>query len=114
MSNLVKCKTCQKDVSINAPSCIHCGEPILVHQKQVTAIGVANFSAYTFFIYFVAFISFGFCFRLFGLFLGDVLGMPWMWALPIALVVSAIFGIWLFIFLLSMLAIGGDEEDNKS
>ena len=29
MSNLVKCPTCQKDVSINAPTCMHCGEQLL-------------------------------------------------------------------------------------
>ena len=114
MSNLVKCKTCQKDVSINAPSCIHCGEPLLVHEKQVTAIGVANFSAYTVVIYIVSFVSFFVCFRLVGLFLGEVLGMPWQGALTIAMVTSVIFAIWLFTFLVSMLAIGGDEEDNKS
>ena len=109
MSNLVKCKTCQKDVSINAPTCIHCGEPLLVHEKQVTPVGVANLSVYTigivFFSLLVFFISPKLLVPIF-----DYLGMSSLNSISLSFITGAVFSIWLATFLLGKLAMGWKKK----
>jgi ribosomal protein L7/L12/uncharacterized C2H2 Zn-finger protein len=39
MGNLIKCPMCEKDISPNAISCPHCGEPMKVQEKEVQEMG---------------------------------------------------------------------------
>ena len=111
MSNLVKCKTCQKDVSINAPTCIHCGEPLLVH--EVTPVGCANSSVYMLGIIFIAGLFFFISPKLLSPIFKDFLGMSALNALSLSFITGAVFSVWLATFLLGKLAMGS-KKNSKS
>ncbi|MBW9145753.1 ribosomal protein L7/L12 [Clostridium sp. CM027] len=38
MGNLIKCPMCDKDISPNAVSCPHCGEPMKIQEQKIEAI----------------------------------------------------------------------------
>ena len=105
MSNLVKCKTCEKDVSRNAQTCIHCGEPLfseeIIQRNQnlqenfSNNIGIMGVIASVSTVVLMAYVYFV------GGFISEGLGLGNWWGLMISCLTGAPFSLWVYAYLIN-------------